>query len=43
MLVAIVPTARVAYYLKMVGPDKTMTSLKPTFEALIASLEVKED
>ena len=43
MLVAIVTTARVAYYLKMVGPDKTMTSLKPSFDALIASLEVKEE
>jgi hypothetical protein len=43
MLVAIVTTPRVGYYLKMVGPDKTMTSLKPAFDALIASLEVKED
>jgi hypothetical protein len=42
MLVAIVPTDRVAYFLKMVGPDKTMTSLKPTFDALIDSLEVKD-
>ena len=32
MLVAIVTTARVAYYLKMVGPDKTITSLKPSFD-----------
>jgi hypothetical protein len=43
MLVAIVTTGRVGYFLKMVGPDKTMTSIKPSFEALIASLEVKED
>jgi hypothetical protein len=43
MLVAIVTTARVAYYLKMVGPDKTMKSLKPSFDALISSLEVKEE
>ena len=43
MLVAIVTTDKVSYFLKMVGPDKTMTALKPTFEALIASLEVKED
>jgi len=43
MLVAIVTTAKVGYFLKMVGPDKTMTSLKPSFDALIASLEVKEE
>jgi len=43
MLVAIVTTPRVGYFLKMVGPDKTMTALKPSFEALISSLEVKED
>ncbi len=43
MLVAIVTTARVSYFLKMVGPDKTMNSLKPSFEALIASLEVKDE
>ena len=43
MLVAVVATPRISYYLKMVGPDKTMTALKPSFEALIASLEVKED
>ncbi len=42
MLVAVVTTDRVAYYLKMVGPDKTMTALKPAFDALIATLEVKE-
>ena len=41
MLVAIVATPRVGYFLKMVGPDKTMNALKPAFEALIASLEVK--
>ena len=27
MLVAIVVTERVGYFLKMVGPDKTMTSI----------------
>ena len=43
MLVAIVTTAKVGYFLKMVGPDKTMTALKPSFEALISSLEVKEE
>ncbi len=43
MFVAIVTTARVGYFLKMVGPEKTMTALKPSFEALMASLEVKED
>ncbi len=43
MLVAIVTTARVGYFLKMVGPDKTMNSLKPSFDAVISSLEVKEE
>jgi len=43
MLVAIVTTAKVGYFLKMVGPDKTMNSLKPSFDALISSLEVKEE
>ena len=43
MLVAIVPTDKVGYFLKMVGPDKTMTALKPSFDALISSLEVKEE
>jgi len=42
MLVAIVTTDKVGYFLKMVGPDKTMTSLRPTFDALISSLEVEE-
>ncbi len=43
MLVAIVTTTKVGYFLKMVGPDKTMNSLKPSFEALISSLEVNEE
>jgi hypothetical protein len=42
MLVAVVSTDRVSYFLKMVGPDKTMTSLRPTFDALISSIEVTE-
>ncbi|MGD0040353.1 MAG: hypothetical protein ABSE84_08075, partial [Isosphaeraceae bacterium] len=37
MLVAIVTTAKVGY------SDKTMTALKPSFDALISSLEVKEE
>lgn len=43
MLVAIVSTPKLSYYLKMIGPDKTMTALKPSFDVLIASLEVKAD
>ncbi len=43
MFVAIVTRPRIGYYLKMVGPDKTMNALKPAFESLIATLEVKED
>ena len=43
MLVAIVATSKTGYFLKMVGPDKTMNSLKPSFEALISSLEVTGD
>lgn len=42
MFVAIVTTDRVGYYLKMVGPDKTMNAIRPAFDALISSLEVTE-
>jgi hypothetical protein len=41
MFVAIVPTERVGYYLKMVGPDKTMTSLQPAFDELLSSIEIE--
>lgn len=40
LLGAIVETPRVAYFLKMVGPDKTMSAAKPAFDALISSISV---
>ncbi len=43
LLGAIVVTDKVSYFLKMVGPDKTMTKIRPDFDALLASLSVKGD
>jgi hypothetical protein len=40
LLGAIVETKAVAYFLKMVGPEKTVNAAKPTFDDLIASLTV---
>jgi len=42
LLGAIVVTEQVGYFLKMVGPDKTMDSIRPAFDELISSIEVKE-
>jgi hypothetical protein len=42
LLGAIVQTPGAAYYLKMVGPDKTMTKAKPAFDDLIKSIEVEK-
>ncbi len=42
LLGAIAVTDKVGYYLKMVGPDKTMKELAADFDALIASLEVSD-
>ena len=39
---AIVVTDKVGYFLKMVGPDKTMNSIRPAFDELISTLEVGE-
>jgi hypothetical protein len=39
---AIVVTERVGYFLKMVGPDKTMDAIRPAFDELISTLEVAE-
>lgn len=39
LLGAIVETPSAAYFLKMVGPEKTMTAAEPAFEKLIASLK----
>ncbi len=40
LLGAIVITDKFGYFLKMVGPDKTMKELTPAFDELISSLEV---
>lgn len=40
LLGAIVVTPDVAYFLKMVGPEKTMTAAKPAFDELIRSISV---
>jgi hypothetical protein len=42
LLGAIVVTEKVGYFLKMVGPDKTMTSIRPAFDELLSSIEVAE-
>jgi len=42
LLGAIVVTDRVGYFLKFVGPDKTMASIRPAFDELISTLEVAE-
>jgi hypothetical protein len=43
LLGAIVVTDKNGYFLKMVGPDKTMKEASKAFDDLIASLEVHED
>ena len=42
MFVAIVTTDKAGYFLKMVGPDKTMNSIRSTFDGLISSIEVTD-
>ncbi len=42
LLGAIVVTDRFGYFLKMVGPDKTMTSIRPIFDELLSTIEVNE-
>jgi hypothetical protein len=42
LLGAIVVTERVGYFLKMVGPDKTMGSIRPAFDELLSSIEVED-
>lgn len=41
LLGAIVETPQVAYFLKMVGPDKTMKAARPAFDELIKSISVE--
>jgi hypothetical protein len=43
LLGAIVTTDKYGYFLKMVGPDKTMKEASKAFDELIASLEVGEN
>ena len=38
---AIVTGDDVSYYIRMVGPDKTMTKLKPEFDALLSTIEIE--
>jgi hypothetical protein len=40
LLGAIVVTEKFGYFLKFVGPDKTMTAIRPAFDELISSIEV---
>jgi hypothetical protein len=42
LLGAIVVTDRVGYFLKMVGPDKTMAKIRPAFDELLSSIEVED-
>jgi hypothetical protein len=39
---AIVVTERVGYFIKMIGPDKTMDAIRPAFDELVSTLEVDE-
>jgi len=39
---AIVLGDGVTYYIRMVGPDKTMTKLRPVFDELLSSIQVEE-
>jgi len=41
LLGAIVETSQAAYFLKMVGPEKTMKAAKPAFDELIVSTTVE--
>ena len=42
LLGAIVVTDQVTYVIKMVGPEKTMTKIRPEFDALLATMKVEE-
>lgn len=43
LLGGIVTTEKYGYFLKMVGPDKTMTSIRPAFEKLLESIEIGDE
>lgn len=40
LLGAIIMTEGVSYYIRMVGPDKTMTKLRPDFDELLTTIQV---
>ncbi len=42
LVAAIVITDKAGYFLRLVGPEKTITAAKPDFDKLIASLKVDE-
>lgn len=42
LLGAIVQTEGTGFYLRMIGPDKTMVAAKPAFDELLASIKVDE-
>jgi hypothetical protein len=39
---AIIMTDRVGYYIRMVGPNKTMIKLRPDFDELLTTIQVKD-
>ncbi len=41
LLGAIVVTDQATYVIKMVGPDKTMTKIRPDFDELLTSIKVE--
>jgi hypothetical protein len=41
LLGAIIMGENVGYYVRMVGPDKTMTKLRPAFDEMLKTMEVK--
>jgi hypothetical protein len=43
LLGGIVVTDKITYVIKMVGPDKTMTKLRPDFDAILASATVSDE
>ncbi len=42
LLGAIIPGEAATYYIRMVGPEKTMTKLRPSFDELLSSIHVEE-
>ena len=42
LLGAIVTTEGTSYYIRMVGPDKTMTKLRPDFDELLTTIKLEE-